>query len=120
MVNGYTATEAEMKREGLTEEQQAIFDILREGKTLEKRDKALIKSISIDMLQELKAEKLKIYQWAEKAATAAAVRQYINNVLYENLPDVYALPEIETRTTSVYDHVRNLYAGGVSVPYASA
>lgn len=33
LVNSFTEEEADTKREGLTDEQKAIFDILRQGKS---------------------------------------------------------------------------------------
>ena len=48
--------EAETKREGLSDEQKAIFDILRQGKKLEVKEQIEIKRISIEMLDELKGE----------------------------------------------------------------
>ena len=59
LVNSYSAEEADTKREGLTDEQKAIFDILRYGKNLEEKEKNEIKKISVELLDELKKEKLK-------------------------------------------------------------
>ncbi|MBK8406239.1 MAG: type I restriction endonuclease subunit R [Saprospiraceae bacterium] len=39
LVNSYSEEEADTKREGLTDEQKAIFDILRHGKKLEEKEK---------------------------------------------------------------------------------
>jgi type I restriction enzyme, R subunit len=64
LVNSYSAEEADTKREGLTDEQKAIFDILRYGKNLEEKEKNEIKKISVELLDELKKEKLKVEMWA--------------------------------------------------------
>ncbi|MBK8644523.1 MAG: type I restriction endonuclease subunit R [Saprospiraceae bacterium] len=54
LVNSYSEEEADTKREGLTDEQKAIFDILRHGKKLEEKEKNEIKKISVELLEELK------------------------------------------------------------------
>jgi type I restriction enzyme R subunit len=43
LVNSYSFEEAEAKREDLSDEQKAIFDILRQGKKLEMKEKNEIK-----------------------------------------------------------------------------
>ena len=58
-MNSLSAEEAETKREDLTEEQKAVFDILRKP-TLTEADKKRVKEIAIELLEELKKEKLKL------------------------------------------------------------
>jgi type I restriction enzyme R subunit len=65
----------------LTDEQKAIFDILRQGKKLEEKEKNEIKKISVELLDELKKDKLKVEQWADKMETSAAVFNYVNRTL---------------------------------------
>jgi len=62
LVNSYSSEKADTKREGLTDEQKAIFDILRYGKELGGKEKNEIKKISIELLEELKKVKLKVEQ----------------------------------------------------------
>src|SRR5690606_2125728 len=54
-VNSLSAEEADTKREGLSEEQKAVFDILRKP-NLNSNDKKKIKEIAIYLLEELKKE----------------------------------------------------------------
>lgn len=117
LVNSYSEEEADTKREGLTDEQKAIFDILRQGKHLNEKDKTSIKEIAVDLLDELKREKLKVEQWAEKSVTAAAVFNYVSKVLFESLPDpAYQTDDIDLKTNLVYAHLKQQYlGGGVSV-----
>lgn len=113
LVNSYSEEEADTKREGLTDEQKAIFDILRQGKNLEEKEKNEIKKIAVDLLEELKMEKLKVDQWAEKSATAAAVFNYVNKTLFEVLPyPTYQTDDIDLRTNLVYEHLKHQYLGG--------
>ena len=117
LVNSYSEEEADTKREGLSDEQKAIFDILRLGKKLEEKEKNQIKAISIELLDELKKEKLKVEQWAEKSVTAAAVFNYVNKTLFEVLPyPTYETDEIDLKTNLVFEHLKHqYYGGGVSI-----
>jgi len=113
LINAYSEDEADTKREGLTDEQKAIFDILRQGKKLEEKDKNEIKRISIELLDELKKEKLKVDQWASKSVTAAAVFNYVNKTLFEVLPyPIYQTNDIDIKTNQVYEHLKHQYFGG--------
>ncbi len=113
LVNSYSEEEADTKREGLTDEQKAIFDILRQGKKLEEKEKNEVKKISIKLLDELKKEKLRVEQWADKSVTAAAVYNYVNKTLFEVLPyPTYQTDDIDLRTNLVYEHLKHQYFGG--------
>lgn len=113
LVNSYSEEEAETKREGLTDEQKAIFDILRQGKKLGEKEKKEIKKISVELLEELKQEKLRVEQWADKSVTAAAVYNAVSKTLFEALPfPTYQNDDIDLRTNLVYEHLKNQYFGG--------
>jgi type I restriction enzyme R subunit len=113
LVNSYSEEEADTKREGLTDEQKAIFDILRHGKKLAEKEKNEIKKISIELLEELKEDKLKVEHWSEKTETVAAVYTYVNNKLFTSLPfPTYETSDIDLKTNLVYDHLKNQYFGG--------
>lgn len=113
LVNSYSAEEADTKREGLTDEQKAIFDILRFGKKLEEKEKNEIKKISVDLLEELKKDKLKVEQWSEKTETVAAVYTFVNNKLFTLLPyPTYQTDDIDLKTNLVYEHLKHQYFGG--------
>lgn len=116
-VNSLTEEEIDTKREGLTEEQKAIFDLLRQEKKLTENEKKQIKAISIELLEELKKDKLKVEQWADKSVTAAAVFNTVSKTLFEALPyPTYQTDDIDLKTNLVYEHLKNQYFGaGVSV-----
>jgi type I restriction enzyme R subunit len=117
LVNSYSEEEADTKREGLTDEQKAIFDILRQGKKLEEKAKNEIKKISVELLDELKKEKLKVEQWSEKTETVAAVYTFVNNKLFTNLPyPTYQTDDIDLKTNLVFEHLKQqYYSGGSSI-----
>jgi type I restriction enzyme R subunit len=113
LVNSYSEEEADSKREGLTDEQKAIFDILRLGKKLDENEKKEIKKIAIEMLDDLKKEKLKAEQWADKSVTAAAVYNYVNRTLFNVLPyPTYQTDDIDLKTNQIYEHLKHQYLGG--------
>src|SRR5690606_5632745 len=103
LVNSYSAEEADTKREGLTDEQKAIFDILRHGKKLEEKEKNEIKKISIELIEELKREKMKDEQWTDKSLTSATVINTVSKKIFETLPyPAYETDDIDLKTTVVY------------------
>ena len=111
-INSMTEEEAETKREGLTEEQKAIFDILRKP-SLSEADKRKVKEIAIDLLEELKKDKLQVEQWSDKSVTAAAVFNAVSKTLFETLPyPTYQSDDIDLKTQLVYEHLRHQYFGG--------
>ena len=117
LVNSYSKEEADTKREGLTDEQKAIFDILRHGKKLEEKEKNEVKKISIELLNELKKDKLRVERWSEKSVTAAAVFTTVSKTLFETLPyPTYQTDDIDLKTNLVYEHLKHQYfGGGVSI-----
>ena len=118
LINSLTEEEAETKRAGLSDEQKAIFDILRHGKELEKEEKAKIKKISVELLDELKKEKLQVEQIWDKAPTSAAVYNYVNKTLFEVLPyPTYQNDDIDVMTNLVYEHLKSQYYGGGNSVY---
>ena len=115
-VNSLSEEEADTKREGLTEEQKAVFDLLRMPQ-LSESDKKKVKEIAIELLEELKQDKLKIEQWADKSTTAAAVFNLVSKTLFETLPfPTYENDDIDLKTNLVYEHLKQQYfGGGVSI-----
>jgi type I restriction enzyme, R subunit len=116
LINSYTEEEIDTKREGLTDEQKALFDIIRLGKRLNESEKAEVKKISIQLLEDLKKDKLKVEQWSEKSVTAAAVYNTVNSKLFTRLPSTYELDEVNVITNLVYEHLKQqYYGGGISI-----
>ncbi len=112
LVHTYTQEEADSKREGLNDEQKAIFDILRQGKNLTQKEKEEIKKIAVTLLHELKKEKLQVAFWAEKSETSAAVFKFVNDSLFQVLPyPTYGDTDIDLKTNLVYQHLKNQYYG---------
>lgn len=120
LVNSYSEEEAATKREGLVDETKAIFDILRQGKTLSDKEKKEVKNLSVKLLNELKSDKLKVERWSEKTETSAAVSKYIKDNLYLLLPyPTYAETDIDLKSNMVYQHLRSQYYGGGNSVYGA-
>ena len=73
--------EARHVREGLDEESLAIFDLLKKP-DLDAAEIKRIKAVAVELLETLKAEKLKIDHWRDKESTRDAVRIAIRDFLW--------------------------------------
>jgi len=119
-INSMSAEEAETKREGLTDEYKAIFDILRQGKKLNEKEKVKVKELSVSLLEELKSEKLCAAQWSDKSATSAAVYNFVNKTLFEELPyPTYQNNDVELMTQMIFNHLKTQYYGGGQSVYGN-
>jgi type I restriction enzyme R subunit len=98
-------------REGLDKESLAIFDLLLKP-NLSSSEITRIKKVAVDLLQTLKAEKLKVDHWREKEATRDAVRLAIKDLLWSDqtgLPAEYDEAEVEGRAEDVFRHIYRVY-----------
>ena len=109
-------------REGLDDESLAIYDLLRKDE-LSKADVERIKSIAVELLRLLKAEKLRVDRWREKEATRDAVHTAIRDFLWADstgLPaDSYTEEDVDTKTIDVFTHVYRAYPTVPSPIYAA-
>jgi type I restriction enzyme R subunit len=82
-----------------------------------------IKSVAVELLKALKAEKLRIDHWRDKEATRDGVRLAIKDFLWSDetgLPvDKYDEPEVQERAEEVYRHVYRVYPEIPSPFYAA-
>ncbi|ESA35113.1 dead deah box helicase [Leptolyngbya sp. Heron Island J] len=110
-------------REGLSKEELAIYDLLKKS-DLSSADIKLIKAIAGQLLETLKAEKLRIENWKKKESTRDAVSQTIKDFLWSDdtgLPvDSYTEEEVEETAEEVYRHVFKVYPRLPSPFYADA
>ena len=99
-------------RECLDEESLAIFDLLKKN-DLNPPEIARIKKVAVELLNRLKAEKLKINQWREKEATRDAVRIEIHNFLWSDetgLPvDIYTEEDVQSKVDEIFHHILRVY-----------
>ena len=106
-------------REGLTEEELALFDILTkpEMKLTEKERKG-VKQVAQTLLQRLKNERL-VLDWRKRQQSRASVRLTIEKALDE-LPRTYTKDIFATKCDLVYQHVFDSYQDGSHSVYAAA
>lgn len=112
LVDDLSTEERRAMEEGLDEETLALFDLLSKPQ-LSKSDTAKIKKVSAELLETLKAERLRIENWREKESTRDAVKQKIYDFLWDDrtgLPvNDYSEGEIKVLAENVFRHVYRAY-----------
>jgi type I restriction enzyme, R subunit len=102
-------------REGLDEEELAIFDLLtRPEPKLTKAQEVEVKRIARSLLAKLKREKL-ILDWRLKEGAKAAVRETIREE-FDGLPEVYDRRLWEDKVERAYQFVFERYPGEFDAP----
>ncbi len=107
-------------REGLSEEELALFDIFfkKEPETTEK-EKANVKKVCKSLLETLKREKL-VLDWRNKPRARGDVRLTIEKAFDAGLPDAYDEGIYSVKCDAAYRHVYDGYYGGGASLYAAA
>jgi len=96
--------------EGFSEEELALYDLLRKaGVTLDRREEQQIKKVAKELLERLKSERL-VLDWRKKQQARAAVRQMIEQML-DRLPPTYSKAVYEQVCERAYLHVYDCYYG---------
>lgn len=94
------------------QETLAIFDLLKDGKALNAKEKKEVKKVATQTLEKLKAEKHKIDRWRESRQITAQIK----SMIYDNLlwlpQEVYTDEDVSLRTVNVYQHIYSNYSGG--------
>ena len=100
-------------REGLTEEELAVFDLLTKPEpTLNAENLETVKKVARDLLTKLKGERL-VLDWRNQQATRAAVKTTIEIVLDDALPLIsgYNKPLFAKKCDIIYQHIYDRYFG---------
>jgi len=106
-------------REGLTEEELAVFDLLTQPEpTLTKAQEVEVKKIARELLVRLRREKL-VLDWRKKQQTRALVKLCIEEEL-DSLPKVYTDSIFLKKADLVYQHVYDSYFGAGQSLYECA
>ena len=82
-----------------------------------------IKAVAVELLEGLKAEKLRVHRWRDKESTRDAVRIAIRDFLWSDqtgLPECYTEDDVQTRSDEVFRHVFRAYATVPSPYYEDA
>ena len=100
--------------EQLTEEELAIFDLLTKPDVqLSPSDERKVKKVAKELLDTLKREKLTL-DWRKQQSTRATVRYTIETALDKELPRTYTPELYEAKCDAVWQHVYDVYAGGLA------
>jgi type I restriction enzyme R subunit len=102
-------------KEGLSEEELAIFDLLYKV-DLSDKERKQIKKAAKDILEKLN-NKL-VIDWRKKQQARADVKVTIDNILYSELPESYSTGEYQMKIDLVYRHVYDSYWGEGNSVYA--
>lgn len=95
-------------KEGLTEEELAIFDLLLHDVTLTKKERMTVKKIAKELI--VKMQESLVIDWRKKQRTKARIRNLIEEVLDE-LPDAYDDDLWPKACTEVFLHIYEKYPG---------
>ncbi len=104
-------------KENLSEEELAIFDLIRK-ENLNPDEEKQVKKVAHELLAKLKIEKF-VLDWKRKEETRADVKITIRDMLYDNLPEpAYSEQDCEDRTQKVYFHIYDNYVDAKVNVYA--
>lgn len=105
------AEEQRATREGLSEEELTIYDILTAGVKLAGDDeRAQVKSLTRTLLARLQT--LFVLDWQSKTTTFNRVRLAITDSLHDGLPPAYNPDQRTQKSTELLLYVRERYRGG--------
>jgi len=96
-------------REGLTENELEVFDLLAKDKLTKKEEQA-VKLAAKDLIKSLvdASPKVLVQDWWRDSHTKAKVRSLIEEVLDGDLPDSYDKEIFENKVTQVFDLLQHL------------
>ncbi len=105
--------------EQLSEEELAIFDLLRRPDiALSEKEQADVKRVVRELLETLKREKL-VLDWRKKQQTQAAVRKTVRDMFNAALPPSYTKEICDETYAAVYQHIYDSYYGMDRSVYAA-
>jgi len=108
-VRDWDEEERRSVKEGLSEEELTLFDILTKPEMeLTQKDRNAVKKVARELLTRLKEEKL-VLDWRKRQQTRADVRLTIETMLDE-LPRSYTPDVYQKKCDFVYQHVFDNYA----------
>lgn len=112
--------EKQAMREGLSEEEKAVFDILTKPEPeLSGKERDQVKKVCRTLLQTLKDEML-VIDWNKKERARGAVRQAVEVILDRELPDAYDEYVFNRKCDNLYRHIFDVYRGGGDSIYSAA
>lgn len=115
-INDLEHEEKRTVREGLTEEQLAVYDLMIQKTPLTDKERNKVKEIAKILTE--KIQDILVIDWRKKQRTKARVKNMIEKVL-DSLPDSYD-DELWPKTCrEVYMHIFEKYSGQEQSPYTN-
>lgn len=109
LTNDLTAEEKRHLDENLTEEELAILDILTKPEPkLSKKEFETVKAAAQRLVKVIKKEKL-VLNWRKKQSTRAKVKEAIETICDETLPEIYDKDLFQEKCNHIYDHFYDCY-----------
>jgi type I restriction enzyme R subunit len=112
LINELQEEEKRHIREGLTEEELAIFDVLtKPTPKLTKKEEQQVKTVARELLETLKEQKL-VLDWKKRTRTRADVQLTIEDMLQKKLPELTYTSQLrQEKATLLYQHIYESYQG---------
>lgn len=112
LANSLNAEQRRAAEEGLTEEELALFDLVKR-EDLSKADRERVKRESRNLLDKVREAIAKVDRWTEKEQTQAEVKSLILDHVFSTLPEP-PFSELDKLAAAdrLYQHVWHLSAGG--------
>lgn len=102
-------------REGLTEQELAVFDLMVQEAPLNDKERNEVKSIAKELVE--KMQELLVIDWRKKQRTKARVKNMIEEIL-DNLPESYDDDLWPKTCSEVFMHIYEKYPGQGKSVYA--
>lgn len=105
-------------REGLTEEELALFDIItKPAPEMTDKEVAQVKAMCRELLETLKEEKL-VLDWRKKAQAKGDVRRTLEIVFDQGLPESFDEAVYNEKCEAAFHHLMTSYYGGGQSVYS--
>lgn len=105
-------------REGLTEEELALFDIItKPAPEMTDKEVAQVKAMCRELLETLKEEKL-VLDWQKKAQAKGDVRRTVEIVFDRGLPESFEEDIYNEKCDAAFHHLMTSYYGGGQSVYS--
>lgn len=119
LVRALNEEEARAGREGLTEEELTIFDLLRQGKKLNKSEKEEVKACAKELIAKIDENNKAIHHWPVKESGVAKVAVEVSDTLGSFLPpsaytEDYERDEFDGLITNAVEYAKDRYWQGVA------
>lgn len=109
LTNDLTAEEKRHLNENLSEEELVILDILTKPEPkLSKKEFEIVKMAAQKLVQVIKKEKL-VIDWRKKQTTRAKVKEAIEVICDEVLPEIYDKDLFQVKCNDLYNHFYDNY-----------